>query len=57
MNINTTEVINRIHPLLETIEEGIDASILMLENLNLKNSINAIRCLFGRQAVQHALKE
>jgi hypothetical protein len=57
MNINTREIINRIPPLLETIEEGIDASITMLENLKLEESVSMLSDVYlGVQAVQHAFE-
>ncbi len=52
ININTREIINRIPPLLETIEEGIDASITMPENLKLEESVSMLSNVYlGVQAV------
>jgi len=57
MNTNTLEVINSINPLLETIEEGVVASTVMLENLQFEECLSMLSDVYlGVQAVQHAFQ-
>ena len=57
MNTNTLEIINSINPLLETIEEGVVASTVMLENLQFEECLSMLSDVYlGVQAVQHAFQ-